>query len=494
MPDSFDASAQQIDLLIQKGEGAQAQKQIENIFKKPIARKDAATAAALAWRVGLPHLGIRALNPLVRPSSRRPEQASAEEKMEYAGCLVRIGATEEAMVLLDSINAPQLPRLLLIKAFAHISEWNYKTALSYLSKYVRTPGLRPYDRIVGKVNLAEALIHEKTYDKALLALRDLLHESSLRRLTLVYGKVLELSAHYWIELKGFKEANKHLRMAEKLLQKTNGIDIFFVKKWTAFSAFTQSGGKPGSQTLLSDVRKEAQSLEHWETVRDCDRLSAVVTKNDLLLKHLFFGTPYEAFRSRYLKEMATPADCGTEYIWQLGLKASAQIDLNLADRSSDLKGSLPAGGLLHRLLLTLSSDFYRPFRVATLFSRLYPGQFYSPTSSPHRVHESVNRLRDWIAKEKLGLVLEETGGGYQLTSTKPLAICVPLRDLAPSKKTNFLTLVRKKWPNKSFSVTEISKAMNCSPRSALTYAKTALEEGQLSKEGKGPTTRYRLAS
>jgi len=493
MPNPFQASVREIDALIQQGDGSKAQTKIKALFEGKIERSHAAIAAGLAWRVGLPQLGIKLLNPLVRPSSRKPVTASDAEKVEYAGCLVKIGAPEEALALLGGLTAGELPRLLLVQAFAHISQWNYHAARPYLQQYVRHAKVRAYDRLVGKVNLAEAMIHDGVNDKARLALRDLLHDASLRRLQLVYGKTLELAAQFAIEHDRYDEADKYLKQAGTVLGATNGMDIFFVQKWSAFSAARKTKGSPEALAQVKAVRVKAEEMGHWETVRDCDKWVAMVTGDETLLRHLFHGTPYAAFRSDLAKVPGAPAEWGTDYVWQLS-PGKVKTSLDLTDNSPILTGPLRPDQLLHRLFVALTSDFYRPFRVATLFSRLYSGEHYNPESSPHRVHEAVKRLRKFLTDEKLSIEVVETGGNYRLVAAKPFSIRVPLRSLIPTKKNSFLNVVKNRWPDSPFSVNEVSEAMKCSARTALTQVKTAVEEGALVKEGNGPATRYRLAS
>ena len=493
MPNPFSADVREIDSLIQSGNGAAAQSRIKAWFDGDLERNQIATAAGLAWRVGLPQLGIKALNPLVRPSSRKPATATEAEKIEYAGCLVKIGAAEEALALVTGIAAAEHPRVLLVQAFAYIAQWDYHSARTYLAQYVRHGKVRAYDRLVGKVNLAEAMIHDGKIDKARMALRDLLHDASLRRLHLVFGKTLELAAQFAIEHGRYAEADKYLQQAGKVLGATNGLDIFFVEKWSAISAARQTKGGPEALAKLATVRTKAEAIGHWETVRDCDKWLALVTGDESRLRHLYHGTPHAAFRRDLAKLPAAPKDWGTEYLWQV-TPGKAKSVLDLTDRSPWLDGPLRPDQLLHRLLVALTSDFYRPFRVATLYARLYPGEHYNPESSPHRVHEAVKRLRNFLADEKLGLEILEAGGQYRLSAEKPFSIRVPLRTLVPTKKNSFLNLVRNRWPDAPFSVNEVSELLKVSSRTALSQVKTAVEEGALVKEGKGPATRYRLAS
>lgn len=485
---------EKIDKLIRAGHGAEAQHALEKLTKDKLARKDLTAASALAWRCNRPLVGIRLLNSIVRPSHRRPTQATEAERIEYAACLIKIGATDEALRLLATVEASYDPRRLLIEAFGYISQWRYQSALPLLSKYIASSGVTRYDKTVGKVNLAEALIHQGHDQQALSLLRELLHDASAQRLNLVLGKVLELSAQYWIFKKKYSEAEAYLDKAQKLLNESQSLDAFFVKKWHGLMEYSSKKGKGEAKATLDAIRADALERSHFETIRDCDRFEAIITKNGGLVQKLFFGTPFESFRDQLQADWGSPLASETHFIWQLSGAETSECSLDLFEVSPAFALELKPGQLLHRLLTTLCRDFYRPFRVATLHSYLYPNEFFNPTSSPARIHEAVKRLRVWLEKHKLKVEITEDSGTYRLSSAKPFSIKVPSPSQPQTKSSSFLKIVRDQWPARGFTVNELSKVLECSPRTALTYVKEAESEGTVVREGQGPKTKYRLAS
>ncbi len=483
-----------IDKLIRAGNGAEAQQTLEKLTKDKLPRNDLTAASALAWRCNRPLIGIRLLNPIVRPSHRRPNEATDTERIEYAACLIKIGATDEALKLLASIESKTYPRRLLIEAFGYISQWRYQSALPLLTKYIASPGVTRYDKTVGKVNLAEALIHERHDQQALSLLRELLHDSSAQRLNLVLGKVLELSAQYWIFKKKYSEAEAYLDKAQKQLNESQSLDSFFVRKWRGLMEYSSQKGKGEAKAKLDVIRAEALERSHFETIRDCDRFEAILTKEEPLAQKLFFGTPFESFRDQLQADWGKELNGETHFLWQLRPEEAKRPSLDLFEISPSFALELKPGQLLHRLLSTLCRDFYRPFRVATLHSYLYPAEFFNPTSSPARIHEAVKRLRNWLEKHKLGVDIEEDTGTYRLSANKPFSIKVPSPSQPQTKSSSFLKIVRDQWPDRGFTVNELSKVLECSPRTALTYVKEAESEGTVVREGQGPKTKYRLAA
>ena len=77
---------------------------------------------------------------------------------------------------------------------------------------------------------------------------------------------------------------------------------------------------------------------------------------------------------------------------------------------------------MHRLLGALASDFYRPFRLASLHALLYPDQYFNPVSSPARFHQATRQLRAWLKASGLSLRLEETDGLYRLRGKGALVV------------------------------------------------------------------------
>ena len=57
------------------------------------------------------------------------------------------------------------------------------------------------------------------------------------------------------------------------------------------------------------------------------------------------------------------------------------FDATLASETLSFTTPLVFGQNEHRLLSVLASDFYRPFRIATLHGILYPGESFHPDQS-----------------------------------------------------------------------------------------------------------------
>src|SRR5262249_17456964 len=158
-----------------------------------IPRQIRAAFASLAARAGVGEVGIRLLRSVLRPDTKAPVQATDEEKGEYAHCLIKLGATEEALQLLAMIRG-NYPQALFYEAAARISRWDYAPTIPLFKKYIASPGVTSYQKLVGKVNLASVLVHQRKFREASYLLRDIVYETGIRRLPLLQGNALQFAA------------------------------------------------------------------------------------------------------------------------------------------------------------------------------------------------------------------------------------------------------------------------------------------------------------
>src|SRR5262245_51923721 len=123
---------EQIDEWICRGEGAKARSALFGLEKSGVDDLGLARFAALAVSVGAPELGLRILRRKVRGNGRELGTASDEERAEYARCLAKVGAREEALEILRGVDAEQVPRAKLYEAMACLSAWDQKAAIPLL--------------------------------------------------------------------------------------------------------------------------------------------------------------------------------------------------------------------------------------------------------------------------------------------------------------------------------------------------------------------------
>lgn len=415
-------------------------------------------------RVSLPLLGIAALKIYVRPSETQPENASPAELTEYAACLQWLGLFTEAESLLD--KAGSHPGARLIAAFIAFGRWDYQRALKLLRVYLAA-SLSPYERLVGEVNLLSALVHERKNQEA----RDLgarLKEETLKFGNL-YSSVLKQQLELAVSARDWVEAH---RVAEGLKEQPglDGHSKLFMQKWLALEGlYERPTASAAWRADLEAVKTFAFSLGHFETLRDCDYHEAVATHNPILAQKVFWGSPHVAYRDRFLLEskMELPSELNVklnESEGEIIVKPREGAGFNPFERTAKQNPSRVS----FRLIQALSNDFYAPKSLPQLFDQVFPGRYFSETSSPNLVHQSLFRARRSLPQLK---IVERASRFYlrgSLSLPKPGSGRVEV-----------------------FSSQEWAKRYNLSQRQAQREIQSLLGEGKLIQERRGRNILYR---
>lgn len=485
MKTALEKNIADIDHLIKNGKIAQSAEALEALVVRRIPRALLAGVAQISWRAGQPQVGLRLLHGPIREETDLGGPATEAEKAEYAACLNRFGANDEAERLLATVSPEKYPRVLLYRAFVQISRWEYSESIPPLRELLQLNALTSYERVIARTNLAAALVYEGERGKATFQLRELLHECSVKRWYLALGRVLELSAENYISSKKWDAAEKFLAKADEILSGGDGVDRFLVRKFRAFVEYLRNPRAAQREGALMAIRAEAEKRGHWETVRQCDRTIAISRKDrDLFLK-VFFGTPFLSFRERLRKDF-TAATLPPFYSWCPADSAGSELDL--AEGEWNGRAFLKVGQAPHRLLSALSTDFYRPFRTATLFSRLFPDEHYNPEHSPARVRQAMLRLRGLMRSEGIPLVVQEDQGFYRLSATAPVQIRVGAGVI--SRNDAYLARLASHFSTSAFSMSQAVQALGIPRRSAQRIIEEAGDK--LERLGRGMSTRYQF--
>jgi len=480
-----------LDRDIREGRGARAREALQALAPGKIPAVHLAAVGALAWRCGIPDLGVKLLHPVVRPAKGTARPPTPAQMAEYAVCLVKIGATEEGLRILERADAAGYPRVHLYRAFAHVSRWDYGGSLPHVRAYLRAPGVKPYEKLVGRMNLAAALVILGDYLKATPLLSELIHDLSVRGHQLLLGRALELAAECFLFQRQWARARSFVEKAEKVLRESEGMDLFISRKVRAFVEFHQDPKSAEGRQALAGFREEAEEKRHWESVRDCDRALALGTGDEALFLKVYFGTPFQAFRDRMLAERKGAIAIPETYGRRLGPPGDEQAVVNLSEgKIAGKKASLEVGSSPHRLLTALAADSHRPLRVAEIFSALCPGEFYNPDSARARVWQAVRRLRQWLAGHKVPLVIDESQGGYRLGALAPCTVLLRRDSAAPDRGRHLLDSLSDGVGGGEFTVQRAAKVLHLSERSARRLLAEAVEKGALQRLGASAATRY----
>lgn len=424
---------QKIHALIQNGRVFEARHELKKNREAILEREWAQPFANLARRAELPELGARILFPLVR-GEKGTRSVTENEKVEYAACLIKLGAVQEGMALLEEIDTFQHPESLLFLAYGAVKEWDYGRAASCYEKYLKFPHRTQFQRDTVKINLAAAYLQ-----------------------------------------------TEQIAQAEKLLAGASLLPKTFLplRRLVALQNTSPSTGFSSEMTAL---KIEALENGQFELLRHCDLVEAVVTENDVLAEKLFFGTPFSAFRARLKAHFPTVVS-PTHYAWDLhGQNAISPV--------IDLLGKFSPGSVSSQLLSALMTDFYRPFSVGRLAESLFPQDFYDPFHTPNRIQQIVSRLRKGLKHSGYPVWVEEQNGCYSLDSGQNVRLLVHLKPQRTSWEFVLKTLGGRFFL--PFEAKEAANYLRCSSDTVVLHLNRAIQLGRCERLGKGRATKYRL--
>ncbi|MDZ4660741.1 MAG: hypothetical protein SGJ18_03895 [Pseudomonadota bacterium] len=484
---------EQLDADLRAGKLDPVKRKLEEIRYKKLDRPLIVRVANLARRIGYQRYAIRLLGPYVRPQKPVVPPASQEEQVEYAVNLMRLGVVGEAYKILISVDQKKNPDALLFQAFCLFNTWDYYTAIPLLEKYLRHSDVNSYQKLVAMTNLASAYTIELEFEKAELTLNKILSTADKNEQKLLVGYTHQIYAELSINRRRAAEAEEHIERAKKFLQNAHYRYGIYNSQWTAIVKMLSPKSVDEGKKLLKQVRNDALQKKLWEVLRDCDLYEATLTKNEEMVVSLYFGTPHEKFRQRILRIFKEKISLPENYIWHPNAKPShekylLEVSLGL-DKKSGSK--LKFGQLVHKLLQILTSDFYRPFKVQTLFGLLFPDENYNLLSSPHKVYDLIARLRSWFKKNQIPLEVASTARGeFQLETLKPYAINVKPFSHLKDAIEGFFEQLKSEFKGNPFTCKDVVMLTGYSRAQAKRLLHEAVELKRLILSGKGNTTRY----
>ncbi len=481
-----------VERLISAGKIGDAAIQIKKLISRKVPRPHVAALAGFARRANLPHDSLRLLSPYVRLFEKEASDlATADEKIQYASTLIYIGATQEGFQLLDTVSSTNHPDVSFHRALGLISEWRYDEAAVVLETYLKSAALSSYQSSVARANLFASLLFLEKFGEA-QSLRDrLITETEAKGMENLRGNIFQLSTILAIHQNDEKCARDYLAKSEKVFGQSPR-NLRLLRKWRAVLEITvvRGGNKEKWIESLRNLSTEAIQSRQWELRRDCEKYVALATRDEQKLLKLYFGTPYENYRTHLLKEWGEAIELPKDYLWKIGDKKKfSTIDVTRAEIA--MKPLCKAGGINHLLLRALSGDFYRPIRIAELHAKIYPGLHYHPDASPARVKTAVLRLRKDLEGSGISDAIQAQGNGYGFSKEASLELLVS-RGEALNASAIYLGKLASAWPVRPFTAKEASKLTELPRRSLSRLLREALEQGSLQQEGRGKSSRYRF--
>ena len=471
--------------LIRTGQIGAVQKIVLGLPTSKIDRHSRLQIANLCRRTGLVNHGLKVLSPLIEIDRGGWRTiATPGELAEHAILLQRAGATQEALWVLDQVDATACPDAHLFRAFCRIGIWEYAAAAESLLAFLRAP-ITDYQRLVAQVNLAAARLALGMREEAGKLLEEVLPPAREGGFTRLTGNCHELRAQLNFQLGRFDEARMDLRSAAGQPENGRSLDHFLTRKWMAIvSALESRRPEP-----MLELRKEALERGDSESVREADRFLLRVEFDENRFRELLFGTPFALYRQMILAEHEGRRLETSDYLW-----GDSNLVFNLHTGELD-SGSVatPTQGV-HRILSALSKDFYRPLAIGGLFAEIFPGEHFNVLSSPQRVHQAIYRARQWAATNEIPLVIEEVSSCFRLVVKPGFGLLVPYeREFARSEDMRLVRL-RSRFTREEFRTPEAQECLDLSVTSVKNLLAEAVASGQLVRTGKGKATAYRFAA
>lgn len=481
--------SQELDQLVKQGKTAEVRSRLQRKLPPKLPRGQLKSLASICRRVGLANRGVVLLNRVVRGTGSQAPNPTQEEVVEYATCLVHAGAPEEALELLEGISGDEYPAAMMAEVFARVARWNYGPTIPILERYLDHSEPEPYQKLVAKANLGAAHLALGQYETAAKLLGPLELATRKGGYALLQGSTIQLLAQSQLFLGEWDQADESLDRALRLFSRTGGVQVLLVNKWKVFMELLREGYCASSARKLRDLRKRAEELSQWETLRECDRFEATAKRDELLLTHLYYGTEWDPYRKRILASFGSRLKIPGEYEWVLkGGKTSAR--LQVWDGAWEGTGAQPKPNQgIHRFIQVLSRDFYRPLRLPELHSRLFPDEYYNPFTSPKRVHRLLGRLRQWLEEQEVPLEVLHEGDRYRWKPTGPIALGLkdPTVEMDPR-----LEWLRTRFADRPFSSAELSEQMGQSRATAQRLLNDFHGRGLVERVRGGRKTQYRL--
>lgn len=496
--DPFSIKLEEWNERIRSGEKKHVQIELQNTDLRSIPREFAADCADIARRIGLFLIGLRILHPYVYSTGPHRVRPTQKELRLWAALLIKLGSIEEALRILEELD-PTDSQVLLFMSFAHISQWDYAKAATCLRQYLKSEELDPYQRTIGQINLGAAYVYLRNGTKARQILSKALVTSNQENWLLLKSNALELLAGTAILNEQWDSAQRHLALAAETLSDAP-LDTLLIRKMRATISLQSGRSKAEAMAEMEGIRYEAVELKHWETVRDCDYHLGLAGKDPLRLNLVYFGTPYTTYKKEVLRAAGGYFKPAARFSWNPFSplqEAPRRFDL---ENGSEIDGParLEAGGILHRFLIALASDFFRPQYVGAMFSAVYTGERFDPNTSPARISRLVSRLRDWFKENEIPLGIETAELTYRLYGMAPFILMVRSDVRLPESKTDLqradaIKSLREQWPYQSFSSKEAAEFLNVSARTAQSYLTWAAENKKIRATGAGRAKRYHFA-
>lgn len=480
-----------VDGLIKAGNYVQARKALDKIIVSKVSERLIIRTSDLFIRTGLFTKNIRLLYKSMYSQTQIP---TTKIVAHYALSLQQIGAHFESTRIFESLDFSKAPEAHFYYAITLFAKWEYDQAIFHLEKYLASPELSPYQQLVAKSNLAQAYLENNDIKKAKGCIEEVEKQAKGSHYELLRANIYQRRAQLLYLENNFKEAFKYIDLAEKLLKNFANHYQLTPLLWRAVCTLAENRQSREAQKMFEDLRKQSIALQRWALVRYSDFYQSIITKDEQLFLKVYFGTPFRAYRQNLIKKFQQKIEIPRNYDWNpTGKKAKEGSVLDVKE-GLDLKSgnALKRGQRIHRLLQTLTSDFYVNFKNETIASYLFPNEHYDPYSSFKRAYESVRALQKWLKESKVPIIVRPSEEGFRIFFETPYVLRVETAYDENAAFTTSSELEKALSGNRSYTAEEISKILKIPLRTTYRKINDLLSNNSLLRQKTGRIVKYRL--
>lgn len=494
-----------IEKAIAEARFVEARSTVRALQDRRLDRSQRLRLASLATQAGLPQAALTLLYTTVRANAKRAQgHATPSEKITYAYALSQMGPSREATELLSQVDFKAHPVAASHYGFAYFRLWDWVTPRSALERALENQNSLPVEKAAVMANLATTLM----YGELQLARSQKLLESASELTaaepsSLMHINIAQLLGQNYIYQQKWQEAGRTMAYATRLAppERDSYLNLV-VRQWTEILALHVSKNRGPHLRALGQIEAGFKAIGRYENARRCAFFKAIAVKDEKLLVHLYFGSPYAGAKAKILETLGweqkrLPAFYDYLPSGKLAAKTPVFNVFNGEFEGSRLR--LKPGQIVQRLLETLATDFYEPPSSFRIHEVIYPDCAFDPEISYGKVAQAISRLRHWLVEARIPLAVHENLGRFRLQPLSPLLLRIPRNDyrLAPtakldSKLRDFILRTQPRFGDRWFKSSEVQLLMGISDCSARALIQCAEAANLAIRKGRGAGTRYRL--
>ena len=478
-----------------RGDQDEAIEILDRLPASKLKREDRLPLALTALRLLKRERGLEILYPIMRAKGRlRGIPPTAREIAVYGSLLSEANRYHEAQRWLRRLPEPRPALAELAMAWTHFKCWEWEKAIAPLQRLLAESGLTADERLRTQIRLGIAQLHgAEDVPAGRAALLECVAEAQRQ------GNATQLGAAHWMLAQcayfqgDWAEARKQLALGlNSPFDPREPRYRLHDEQWELLIELGETGSAECA-ARLDGLIVRMREAGYWDLARDCEYYLIVARRDRARALRLYFSTSLEGMRRKLLRALGMSAsELPAHFDLQLG-EGAAPEPLELATgECAAAQSLLKPGQLSHRLLSALSSDFTVPLTGLELHDRVFPDEYFNPDTSLHRLGEAVRRLRSWLAENRLPLRVENVAGRYRLTGAPSVVIRLRQAPLSPTRAQ--VERLERRFGGGFFSSVEAARHLGVSRNSALGAFRKALAEGLLSRQGQGPSARYRVSS